>query len=71
MFASNAQGGVYFSGEAMSQEPDKVRPEPIQPRTPVPGQDPLVNPGYQPVPQDLPAITEPKQPDRPATPKPA
>lgn len=28
---------------------------PIQERRTKPGQDPLVNPGYQPLPQDLPA----------------
>lgn len=43
----------------MSKDPNKPRPSTIQPRTPVPGQDPMVNPGYQPVPQDLPAINEP------------
>jgi hypothetical protein len=38
----------------MNREAPRADPSPIQPRTDTPGQDPLVNPGYQPVPQDLP-----------------
>lgn len=39
----------------MHREEPRPDPMPIQPRTDVPQQDPLVNPGYQPVPQELPA----------------
>ncbi|MFC7514812.1 hypothetical protein ACFQUU_07340 [Herbaspirillum sp. GCM10030257] len=38
----------------MNREEPRADPSPIQPRTNTPGQDPLINPGYQPVPQDLP-----------------
>jgi len=38
----------------MNRDEPRADPSPIQPRTDTPGQDPLVNPGYQPVPQDLP-----------------
>lgn len=48
----------------MNQTPSRDQPAPtIQPRTPVPGQDPLINPGYQPVPQDLPATAQPERPE--------
>lgn len=44
----------------MSHDPANDRQPPvIQQRAKVPGQDPLINPGYQPVPQDLPADAEP------------
>ncbi|WP_158597930.1 hypothetical protein [Noviherbaspirillum saxi] len=43
----------------MTREAPRPDPAPIQPRTDVPGQDPLVNPGYQPVPQELPATDKP------------
>jgi hypothetical protein len=49
----------HFQEIQMSRDPNKPRPTTIQPRTPVPGQDPMVNPGYQPIPQDLPAKQEP------------
>ncbi|WP_192805193.1 hypothetical protein [Noviherbaspirillum aerium] len=39
----------------MNREEPRPDPMPIQPRTDKPQQDPLVNPGYQPVPQELPA----------------
>jgi hypothetical protein len=49
------------SGGFMSQDEYKPRPSPIQPRNPVPGQDPMINPGYQPVPRDLPPANKPDQ----------
>lgn len=42
----------------MNREEPRADPAPIQPRTNTPGQDPLVNPGYQPVPQDLPSTDD-------------
>lgn len=39
--------------------PDTGKPAPIQPRTDQPGQDPLINPAYHPIPQDQPATREP------------
>jgi hypothetical protein len=43
----------------MNEKTANPQPVPIQPRTTTPDQDPLVNPGYQPMPQDLPPANQP------------
>jgi hypothetical protein len=49
----------------MNEKTAEPQSAPIQPRTTTPGQDPLVNPGYQPMPQDLPPVNQPL-PDTPS-----
>lgn len=49
----------------MNRKEPRPDPMPIQPRTDAPQQDPLVNPGYQPVPQELPADGGSKPPPAP------
>jgi hypothetical protein len=49
----------------MNRDEPRADPSPIQPRTNTPGQDPLVNPGYQPVPQDLPATDDAGKANKP------